>query len=77
MYVSYLSLFSQYSYKDPNAQCSKLTTESLIGDVLVSTFFFVLTMYGSITGGSGQVKVSQDGDVNKAMGVAPQTEGNN
>lgn len=28
-------------------------------------------MYGSIKGGSGQVKVTQNGDINKAMGVAP------
>ena len=43
----------------------------LIADVIVSTFFFIVTMYGSIMGGSGQVKVTSDGDVNKAMGVAP------
>jgi len=28
-------------------------------------------MYGSIQGGSGQVKVTANGDINKAMGVAP------
>jgi hypothetical protein len=28
-------------------------------------------MYGSIKGGSGQVKVTQNGDINKTMGVAP------
>ena len=43
----------------------------LIGDVIVSTFFFVVTMYGSVMGGSGQVKVTSNGDVNKAIGVAP------
>jgi hypothetical protein len=48
-----------------------MSIESLIGDVAVSTFFFILTMYGSIQGGSGQVKVTENGDLNKAMGVAP------
>lgn len=43
----------------------------LIGDVIVSTFFFIVTMYGSVMGGSGQVKVTSNGDVNKAIGVAP------
>ena len=43
----------------------------LISDVIVSTFFFVVTMYGSVMGGSGQVKVTSNGDVNKAIGVAP------
>lgn len=28
-------------------------------------------MYGSIMGGSGQIKITENGDVNKAMGVAP------
>ncbi len=31
-------------------------------------------MYGSIMGGSGQVKVSADGDINRAMGVAPNSD---
>jgi hypothetical protein len=48
-----------------------MTIPSLIADIIVSTFFFVLTMYGSIMGGSGQIKVTQNGDINKAMGVAP------
>jgi len=30
-------------------------------------------MYGSIQGGSGQVKVTSNGDINKAIGVAPTT----
>jgi hypothetical protein len=53
-----------------------MTIQSLIGDVIISTFFFILTMYGSIKGGSGQVKVTQNGDINKAFGVAPGTEKN-
>jgi hypothetical protein len=48
-----------------------MTDSSLIADIIVSTFFFVLTMYGSIMGGSGQIKVTENGDINKAMGVAP------
>ena len=51
-----------------------MSLDSLIGDVIVSTFFFILTMYGSIQGGSGQVKVTANGDLNKTMGVAPTTE---
>jgi len=30
-------------------------------------------MYGSIKGGSGQVKITENGDITKAMGVAPST----
>jgi hypothetical protein len=73
MYVSYLAFISQYSYVGANS-CSRMTVEALIADVLVSTFFFILTLYGSIQGGSGQVKVSANGDINKAMGVAPKTD---
>lgn len=46
-----------------------MTVSSLAGDIIVSTCFFVLTMYGSIMGGSGQVKMSENGDLNMAMGV--------
>ena len=30
-------------------------------------------MYGSIMGGSGQIKVTSSGDINRAIGVAPHT----
>jgi hypothetical protein len=30
-------------------------------------------MYGSVMGGSGQVKFTANGDINKAIGVAPHT----
>jgi hypothetical protein len=73
LYVSYLSYVAQFSYPDSSAQCTRISLESLIGDVLVSTFFFILTMYGSIQGGSGQVKLTENGDLNKTMGVAPTT----
>jgi hypothetical protein len=43
---------------------------SLIADVVCSTLFFVLTMYGSIMGGTGQVKITRNGNLNAAMGVA-------
>lgn len=41
-----------------------------VADIAVSLFFFILTLYGSIMGGTGQVKVTRNGDINKAMGVA-------
>ncbi len=34
----------------------------------------MLSMYGSIMGGSGQVKVTANGDLNRAMGVAPHSD---
>ena len=71
LYVSYLSFVAQFSYPDSSAQCQRMSIESLIGDVIFSTFFFILTRYGSIQGGSGQVKVTENGDLNKAMGIAP------
>ena len=48
-----------------------------IADIFVSLFFFVLTLYGSITGGTGQVKVTRNGDINKALGVADQNNNQN
>ena len=48
-----------------------MTVGSIAFDIIVSTFLFILSMYGTIMGGSGQVKFSEGGDVNKAMGVAP------
>lgn len=74
MYIAYLSFVAQYSYPG-GAYCKRITIKSLIADVVVSTFFFILTMYGSIKGGSGQVKVTANGDINKAIGVAPVTHG--
>ena len=71
MYISYLAMISQFSFDSGSKQCNKMGLGPLIGDVIVSTFFFVVTMYGSVMGGSGQVKVTSNGDVNKAIGVAP------
>ena len=71
MYISYLSMIAQFSYDDGTTTCKRMGLGPLVGDVVVSTFFFIVTMYGSVMGGSGQVKVSSNGDVNKAIGVAP------
>ncbi len=53
---------------------SRITKASLAVDIAVSTFIFILTTYGSIMGGSGQIKVTADGDLNRAMGVAPHSD---
>jgi len=34
-----------------------MSVQSIAADIIVSTFFFLLTMYGTIMGGSGQVKI--------------------
>jgi hypothetical protein len=48
-----------------------MTIAALASDITVSTGFFILTMYGSIMGGSGQVKITQNStDLNAALGVA-------
>jgi len=52
---------------------SRITKGSLAVDIAVSTLFFILSMYGSIMGGSGQIRVTSNGDVNKAIGVAAHT----
>ncbi len=52
---------------------SRISTGSLAIDIGVSTLWFILSMYGSIMGGSGQIKVTSSGDVNRAIGVAPHT----
>ena len=46
-----------------------MTTPAFASDVVVSTGFFILTMYGSIMGGSGQVKINQNTDLHAALGV--------
>lgn len=52
-----------------------MTSASLASDIIVSTLFFVLTMYGSIMGGSGEVKITANIDLNKAVGGAQAPEG--
>ena len=68
MYVSYLAFSAQFSFG--GATCTqRMTIASLVSDIIVSTLFFVLTMYGSIMGGSGKVKISPNGDIHAALGV--------
>lgn len=66
VYVSYLAFFAQFSYGS-NLCVGRMTTGSLAADIGVSTFFFILTMYGSIMGGSGKVQVAEGVDINKAV----------
>ena len=72
MFISYLSFIAQYSYGGSNTgyTCIRMNVGSLIADIVCSTFFFLLTMYGSIMGGTGQVKVTRNGNLNTAIGVA-------
>lgn len=49
----------------------RMTISSIAFDIIISTILFIVTMCGSIMGGSGQIKYSEEGDVTKAMGVAP------
>ena len=69
IFISYLSFISQYSYSDTISE-TRMDYGALVVDVVCSTLFFVLTMYGSIMGGTGQVRVTKDGSINGAMGVA-------
>ena len=46
-----------------------MTIASLASDIIASTFFFILTMYGSIMGGSGKVKITENTDLQAALGV--------
>ena len=70
MYISYLSMIAQFSYDNGNKSCNRMGYGPLVADVIVSTFFFIVTMYGSVMGGSGQVAVSGEGDITEALGVA-------
>jgi ABC-type antimicrobial peptide transport system permease subunit len=64
MYVSYLSFICQFSFGGSSCTSNdyigvlRMTTPAFASDVVVSTAFFILTMYGSIMGGSGQVKIN-------------------
>lgn len=78
LYISWLSFIAQFSY---DGLCnsyvilgSRITKGSLAVDIGVSTFIFILSMYGSVMGGSGQIKVTSNGDLNKAIGVAPHSD---
>lgn len=52
-----------------------MSVKSIAADIIISSFFFFLTTYGTIMGGSGQVKISEANNLNQALGVAP-TEAN-
>lgn len=69
LFVSYVGFICQYSYSNTDAM-SRMSYGPLAVDIICSTFFFILAMYGSIMGGTGQVKVTRDGHINAAMGVA-------
>lgn len=73
MFVSYLGFIAQFSYGIDGV---RMDLGSLIADIVCSTFFFILSMYGSIMGGTGQVKVTRDGNINQAMGVGTPTQEN-
>lgn len=71
MFISYLGFIAQFSYggSQVGQTCVRMDVGSLIADIVCSTFFFVCTMYGSIMGGTGNVKVTRNGNINQAMGV--------
>ncbi len=67
MYISYLSFVAEFSYSDGSiatlTTCkARMSTDVLIGDVIISSVFFVLSMYGTIMGGTGNVKITRNGD---------------
>ena len=69
MYVSYLAFICQYSYGGEIC-VGRMTMGSLTADIITSTVFFILTMYGSIMGGSGKVKITANTDIHAALGVS-------
>jgi hypothetical protein len=69
LFIVYLNFIAQYSYSANSLP--RMSNGSLAADIVCSTFFFVLTMYGSIMGGTGQMKVTGTGaSVNEMAGVA-------
>ncbi len=60
-------------YIQPYLGTQRMTVQSLAVDIIISTGFFILTMYGSIMGGSGKVKISENTDLHAALGI----KGNN
>lgn len=57
MYVSYLSFICQFSFGGDSC-VGRMDVPALASDIIVSTLFFIVTMYGSIMGGSGKVKIT-------------------
>ena len=68
-YVSYLAFICQFSYG--NECYGRMTMKSIASDIIVSTFLFIMTTYGTIMGGSGQFKAKENVEANEALGVAP------
>jgi hypothetical protein len=65
MYLSYLMFIAQWSYGDDDgSNGARMGVGSLVADIVCSTFFFMLTMYGSIMGGTGQVKITGGTSIN-------------
>lgn len=58
VFICYLSFISQYSYSNSDTG-TRMNYGALVIDVVCSTLFFVMTMYGSIMGGTGQVRVTK------------------
>lgn len=50
LFLSYNNLMAQFSYGDEI--CVRTTSASFLTDILGSTLLFIITMYGSIMGGS-------------------------
>lgn len=68
MYVSYLAFASQFSFGGSHC-IGRMTVASLACDIIVSTIFFIMTMYGSIMGGSGKMKIAGNADIHAVLGV--------
>lgn len=69
LYITYLSLIGQFSFpnlKSNLVQCmninkylgSRFTTNILVMDIIISSFIFLLSLYGSVIGGSGQIQIN-------------------
>lgn len=70
VFISYLCFICQYSFDGgDDEECNRMHVGPFVGDIVCSTFFFILGMYGSIIGGTGQVKVTRDGNLNETIGV--------
>ena len=66
-FISYLNFIGQFSYGDD--VCIRSNVGSLSIDIVCSAILFAITTYGSIVGGTGQVRITRNGDINTAMGV--------
>jgi hypothetical protein len=74
LFISYLNFISQFSYGDD--VCIRSNVGSLSIDIICSTILFAITTYGSIVGGTGQVRITRNGDINTAMGITGERKSN-